>query len=561
MAVAENGQPTPTPASQGVVPPSHKAEEASYSTGAYVRPPADGGLVGLMSALNAPSVSPEIKPFLEKLLENLKASVGGASFTNVRCEHVVGSPNSFIIVLPSTRYEKSEMIFPLRFVGAASTIQNSTDPESKFIKNAVEAYTAGRSNQILVGSLIVLTRAEDMARVDQVTETIRRAFVWHDNQDAHNATASGFAGYELIVTTDEATASEILKRHSTTSTQVRIDVAMNVMLRRPRRAGYLAYQEQGDDRPIPLGSIGGYVDFPGEQPEFNPAQNTQVMRQKPLVYITAMQCDLPIAPVIAMLVSAFTSEVINNRRFWLQQYIPTLGGTDPIHPGVLAPDPQTNTPADIPTDVHLEEFASAVFADVDVAIQFQDGHDNLPHLAEMLNSASAPDFVRECARFFGVGEDLFPQGMVPTQHYRSDIEGVYGSWDGNLRDSRYIDFVNYASKHGLASCNEKTKTLLLRRDYPAQTRERALEISNIIANSGQVFRPLYDTSVHIVARGFVNAVTHAMSRAGVTITNPSAPITAQNVAYWQQVAGNVNVARAIGAGSYNGPAYNGGRAW
>lgn len=484
---------------------------ATLNTGGGA-PTGNMDFLGLISRIGVSRIDASVEPYLDKVVKSVNSRLNG-----VTLHPLERSQNAYALLYVGP--DGTQNFFAIQFVTGSDSTNRDFAPQSfKFqpVKEEIVARWGSATKPVSIRDMRVIQSnyARDMDRAEEMADTIVRVFNVTTNPEAKNATIDTLLSTEFNVSWNLSEARSFEAQLSPHGVRPRMEVAMTLNAKINNNYGNNIRDFDNTFRTI--GVIGGYVEIREREQVLNPNTGIAELRYQPVFNITVMNSIIPLEGVAAVMLAAF-APAIYNTRFWAQQWMDLSDGKP--QPGFLMEDPDNRgKPIILKNKEDLDDFISAYFARPHIALQLQDGRDVIPgmhRLAATMNADAKNIFVSRLTQFFGT-DSVNVDKVELTRLIERRFDGVIGDVDGELLDSRYVDYLHVAAKNGMGSIDmNMRRTLLSVSDNPT---DRA----RIIANVTHSFNPLYLDTIVAFNPDFLKWIIEQTAKRNLVITDPNA---------------------------------------
>lgn len=466
--------------------------------------------VSMISRVGLTRIEPAIEPYLDKVREAIAQRLSGVEM--IRLERVT---NAFAFKFKSP--DGIQNFFAIQFVSAADSVNpNFVPPSFKLgmIAEEIKMTYAAKDNIRLVGGRVIIAGYQaDMDRWYEMANVIVSTFQVSCLPEYRDAKIDFLLGTEFSVSQNIMEARQIERALSPHGVAPRMDVAFVI---KARIQNDLAPRElrDMDSEYRPLGVIGGYTEI-REREVFN-QNGMQVLKYRPVFNITVCNSVMPLEGIAAIMLAAIAPSIYNTQ-WWATQWSDLSEGRP--NPGMLILDPDNKTrPLVLKDREELTEFVNEQFTQPTIAFQFQDGRDAIPGLARLKSEADAGSkqmLISRLTNFFDVADEQLGQfGLSERIEVRYD--GVYGEPNGQLVDSRYIDYLYVAATSGVGAITDGSRRVLL--GFTGDERDRARLTRQL---SGETFSPIWNDSIEAINPDFIKWIVAKTEQRRLRIIDPN----------------------------------------
>lgn len=465
--------------------------------------------LSLSSRIGMPMIDQTIEPFLDRVMAIVKQSFGDAKI--VTMDH---STSSYAVQITTQAGIKAFSI--LVFTSADDTSGGNLYPVSARIQLVYDELKRKFPNEaihIVEERVLISGWAGDMNRHVELASNIIKGFNVTTDPTVRDATISSLLGteFEISWSLNEARAFE--RSISSHGVAARMDVGMvlKVKLRNTMNIG-LPKELETEYRTI--GVIGGFTELRGPERVALP-NGSYEERFRPVFNITTLMSTIPLPGVAAILIAAFSRAIYQQNRYSSQWY--DLSADRP-YPGLLIPDPDKPTqPFKLSNREELAQFIKTYFTDVVLALHIQDGRDSIPGVRRLFSSDASEkaDLLANLARFFETQIDL-PSAPSAAAVFETRYEGAYGNQNGELHDSRDIDYLYLAAAKGMAAMTDDVKHVLVSGTTNPQDRAKLVKYATVS------FNPLWLTTAAMFNPDFLTWVANQCVNNRLNLADPEA---------------------------------------
>jgi hypothetical protein len=509
--------------------PTPKAETTGSAFGGatFTSSAAPGGkldVLAMLSNLGGNRIDAAVEPYLNEVLKNVKETLPGVElFTMPRLRNAYGF-----------RYNTGDdvvNVFGLWFVHMSDPVSQNLTPESSRIaqfREELKIQFAGQQLRPVDIRVVIAGYEPEMSRTREMSETIVRSFQVNTNPDFKNAQLNNIIGEEFVLSWSLSEARAVESALSPHGVRPRMDIGMTLSAKIRTNAGKDFKEFDTDYRTI--GVIGGYVEVrPQEIVSLNNQQ--QALLYQPVVNITVCNSYIPLEGIGAIMLALFAPSMYNSM-FWATQWR-DLSDSMP-NPGMLEMDPENiGRPLILKNQDELEEFVRKFFGRAHIAIQVQDGRDNISGMQRLAlpDARVKQHFMDRITQFFGTPSESAGQMTISTV-LEHRFDGVYGDEKGILKDSRDIDYLYIAAKKGTASIDQDMRKVLLGgSDNPT---DRAKIIRDITGT----FKPLYFDTQALINPAFIQWIGQKAQAGGLVVVDPTMRTTTRSISSYTGGFGN-----------------------
>jgi hypothetical protein len=503
MGIMSNDDKNQTNEGKGLGPderPGFAGPTMSAPTGAL-------DFLSIVSKMNVNRIDAAVEPYLKDVLKIVQDELGVDTVSLEPIEKM-GSAYAF-------KYQGLDgnlYFFGVLFMSLydqASTSKPASDRLKGIVASLREKYSQ-EAFTLLDARVIVSNYPAEMDRSFQMGSTIVRTFAAASMPELKNITVRNLQSTQFEVDWNPAEAAALESSWSPHGVRPRMAISMTVKAKIRQSWGRPGEDYEAEYRP--LGVIGGYMEIREHEPVYDNYGGVKEL-YRPVFNITV--CNALIAhPAVACFMLAAVAPTITNKLFWIRQWNQLSDGHP--NPGNLEPDPdRPGLPIHLNTQEELRYFVEAKFATPVIAFQFQDGKDGIPGLWKM--GSTRPEdkqqFLSQVAAFFGTeASELsrFPLSNIIGSTY----DGVYGDVNGELTDSRKVDFLSIAANNGVGSITPEMRALLL------TSYGRAEDKAKVIRDQVQTFVALYTDTQVVTGFDFIKAVIGLCDQNGLTLVDP-----------------------------------------
>lgn len=283
-------------------------------------------------------------------------------------------------------------------------------------------------------------------------------------------------------------------------TPARNDLTLMVTMSEPAQNLNLGFDQKPQKTSRVLGFATGYVDI-----VYNPkygiyADGTQ-KKFLPIVRITDIVPAIPDITSLTYLYAVITDSLIVKKQ-WKAQFVNFLNGVNVGAVAGIRPDKDGNEKLyQVQNMNDFEEFMFKWFAEPALCIDISAGRPMVPGLGKLVSDDHS-SIIEEFCRFTG---DEYDSSVVKIGDVAFKEFGGLINYEGQMRDSRVIDYLALAPKFAKSSNNLNMIDFLLKKsDRPHETLKA---ISNTIAE----VKPLYVHQSVALSPTFLKKISKSVS--------------------------------------------------
>lgn len=485
-------------------------------TSASSAPAGTPDFLSLSNRIGISRIDSSVEPYLEKVMKLVKENLNNVNL--IRLDTI---SNAYAI-----RYDGPDGLasfFGIQFVSMGDPVSPKFYPASiklRLMKEELARTFANERIRISDARVIIGGYGPDMERAFEMADTIVRTFRVTADSSNKNATIDSLVTNEFAADWRLAEARNAESALSPHGTRPRLDIGLTLKAKIRNEMSGREFREMDADYRL-LGVVGGYVEIREKEVVVGP-NNQQVLMYQPIFNITVLNAVIPLEGVASILLAAL-APTIYNTYFWARQWQDLSDGQP--QPGLLEENPEKRgQPFHLKDQEELHEFVRTYFAKPHIAFQFQDGRDNIPGLWRLGSTDidQKNTLINRLTNFFGT-ESENVGNVELSRIIETRYDGVYGSSDGILHDSRDIDYLYIAARQGFGSITREMRGVLLGNSENPEDRARIVQIST---NS---FTPIWFDSVAVVNADFIKWIVNKTDRRNLLIVDPNSHTEARSI--------------------------------